>query len=168
MKKILTSIAFAITSIGAAQAATVDLSTFSVSGIGSASPSFATISGTSTLTGTVSSVTSFDWLFKANDYLPYDDYSYFVTTSTGTTTLSSVGAVGNYGSSGWKTYSFASAYSGVLTFGIKNTGDTILNSDLSIKNVTAVPEPETYALLLAGMGLVGTMVRRRKQAALTA
>ena len=28
--------------------------------------------------------------------------------------------------------------------------------------VTPVPEPETYAMLLAGLGLVGTMVRRRK------
>jgi hypothetical protein len=27
---------------------------------------------------------------------------------------------------------------------------------------TAVPEPETYAMLLAGLGLVGSMVRRRK------
>lgn len=29
--------------------------------------------------------------------------------------------------------------------------------------VAAVPEPETYAMLLAGLGLVGFMVRRRKQ-----
>jgi hypothetical protein len=28
--------------------------------------------------------------------------------------------------------------------------------------VTAVPEPETYAMLLAGLGLMGVMVRRRK------
>jgi hypothetical protein len=28
--------------------------------------------------------------------------------------------------------------------------------------VTAVPEPETYAMLLAGLGMIGTMVRRRK------
>lgn len=28
--------------------------------------------------------------------------------------------------------------------------------------VTAVPEPETYAMMLAGLGLVGTMVRRRR------
>jgi hypothetical protein len=26
----------------------------------------------------------------------------------------------------------------------------------------AVPEPETYAMLLAGFGLIGTMVRRRR------
>ncbi len=31
--------------------------------------------------------------------------------------------------------------------------------------VTAVPEPETYAMLLAGLGLMGAVVRRRSQAA---
>ena len=31
-----------------------------------------------------------------------------------------------------------------------------------IPAVTAVPEPETYAMLLAGLGLMGFMVRRRK------
>jgi hypothetical protein len=31
-------------------------------------------------------------------------------------------------------------------------------------SVTAVPEPETYALLLAGLGLIGAVVRRRKAA----
>jgi hypothetical protein len=30
--------------------------------------------------------------------------------------------------------------------------------------VTAVPEPETYVMLLAGLGLVGAVARRRKQA----
>jgi hypothetical protein len=28
--------------------------------------------------------------------------------------------------------------------------------------VTAVPEPETYALMLAGLGLIGGIARRRK------
>jgi hypothetical protein len=28
--------------------------------------------------------------------------------------------------------------------------------------VTSVPEPETYALVLAGLGAVGFMARRRK------
>jgi hypothetical protein len=30
------------------------------------------------------------------------------------------------------------------------------------QSVTAVPEPETYAMLLAGLGLIG-VARRRKQ-----
>jgi hypothetical protein len=29
--------------------------------------------------------------------------------------------------------------------------------------VTAVPEPETYAMLIAGLGFLGFMARRRKQ-----
>jgi len=29
--------------------------------------------------------------------------------------------------------------------------------------VTAVPEPETYAMMLAGLGLIGGIAHRRKQ-----
>ena len=32
-------------------------------------------------------------------------------------------------------------------------------------DVTAIPEPETYAMLLAGLGLLGFMTRRRKESA---
>lgn len=35
---------------------------------------------------------------------------------------------------------------------------------LSTITATAVPEAETYAMMLAGLGLVGTMVARRRQA----
>jgi hypothetical protein len=28
--------------------------------------------------------------------------------------------------------------------------------------ITAVPEPETYAMMLAGLGIIGSMVRRRR------
>jgi hypothetical protein len=38
------------------------------------------------------------------------------------------------------------------------------NSSLWVRDVTPVPEPETYALLLAGLGIVGFMARRRKSA----
>jgi hypothetical protein len=39
-------------------------------------------------------------------------------------------------------------------------GDSVLH----IAAVTAVPEPESYAMLLAGLGMIGFMARRRKSA----
>jgi hypothetical protein len=39
--------------------------------------------------------------------------------------------------------------------------DVFYNVNLS-PVVAAVPEPESYAMLLAGLGLVGAIVRRRK------
>lgn len=35
-------------------------------------------------------------------------------------------------------------------------------SDYTLVSVTAVPEPETYAMMLAGLGLIGAIARRRK------
>lgn len=34
---------------------------------------------------------------------------------------------------------------------------------LNVSSVSAVPEPETYAMLLAGLGLIGTIARRRNK-----
>jgi hypothetical protein len=36
---------------------------------------------------------------------------------------------------------------------------------LDSSQVAAVPEPETYAMMLAGLGLIGFAARRRKQQA---
>jgi PEP-CTERM motif len=41
---------------------------------------------------------------------------------------------------------------------------TAYTDALSPFAIAAVPEPESYAMMLAGLGLVGAMVRRRKQA----
>jgi probable HAF family extracellular repeat protein len=46
--------------------------------------------------------------------------------------------------------------------GINNHGQVVAIG--SIPAVPGIPEPETYALLLAGLGLIGFMSRRRKAA----
>jgi hypothetical protein len=65
----------------------------------------------------------------------------------------------------WKhytgTFNFASAGLVGLTFAAGGTSDG-LGGSLDNVSITAVPEPETYAMLLAGMGLMGTIARRRK------
>jgi hypothetical protein len=59
-------------------------------------------------------------------------------------------------------------YNGVLQLSGAYTSLTITTAPnenwhgFNVGTVTAVPEPETYALLLAGLGLVGAIARRRK------
>lgn len=58
--------------------------------------------------------------------------------------------------------------SATFTFQIEGQGIQSLNDeswamDNLRVSVTPVPEPETYALLLAGLGLMGSVVRRRRQ-----
>lgn len=61
-------------------------------------------------------------------------------------------------------YTFTSAGVATLSFGVVDTGDYLGVSTLSISglSVTAVPEPATTALWLAGLGLVGAVARRRR------
>jgi len=44
---------------------------------------------------------------------------------------------------------------------VYNSADTITAS--TNFTVNAIPEPETYAMMLAGLGLMGFVARRRKQ-----
>jgi hypothetical protein len=57
-------------------------------------------------------------------------------------------------------FNFA-GYSG-FTFGSADGGDPAFIRITTEGIATAVPEPETYAMLLAGLGLIGGIVRRRK------
>jgi hypothetical protein len=51
---------------------------------------------------------------------------------------------------------------------INGSGNTGTVGAINAGVVTAVPEPETYAMLLAGLVLIGSIARRRKQKVLTA
>jgi PEP-CTERM motif len=53
--------------------------------------------------------------------------------------------------------------SDTLTFTSANDPGFTYLDDVSLNISTAVPEPETYAMLLAGLGFLGFMARRRKQ-----
>ncbi|MFA9218876.1 MAG: FxDxF family PEP-CTERM protein [Sphingomonadaceae bacterium] len=53
----------------------------------------------------------------------------------------------------------------VLTNDAQGSGNPAgLRVEFASSNVSAVPEPETYAMLMAGLGLVGFAARRRKAA----
>lgn len=152
-----------------ANAATLDITTFTLAtGINSPSvvtPALATLLGSSSITAQVVGLASFDWKFTAGDAYAaiINDYSY-LTTSAGTLQLSDIQAVGSYGTSGWINYVFATPYSGSITVGVQNALDDETASELQLRNfitATPVPEPGSYAMLLAGMGLIGAIAKRR-------
>ncbi|MBS1144349.1 MAG: hypothetical protein H6R14_1755 [Proteobacteria bacterium] len=76
------------------------------------------------------------------------------------------------GFTGWleSSHTFASGGSFKLEIGVTNWGDAAYDSglafdyqNLNAANLAAVPEPSVYAMLLAGLGLLGLSMRRSAQ-----
>jgi hypothetical protein len=59
--------------------------------------------------------------------------------------------------------SFTPATAGSYSFGYQNLAGDNVGILLDNVSITAVPEPETYAMMLAGLGLVGWLAGRKKR-----
>ena len=68
----------------------------------------------------------------------------------------SIGLIGRNMTYGSQTFSYVIGYND--SFSHADWDDVVVGI-----NVAAIPEPETYAMLLAGLGLMGFVARRRKQ-----
>lgn len=79
----------------------------------------------------------FNWRFVAGDYIPYNDFAFFLNVNGNIQKLADVGAVGDYGTSIWEESSFVAAVDGVygLGFGVMNYYDQALDSTLYIDNI---------------------------------
>lgn len=86
------------------------------------------------------------------------------------------GAGAGCGLTGWvdSEYTFGASGNFVLEFGVINWGDQLYQAGMAFDGITvagkpidppvaAIPEPETYALMLGGLALVGAVARRRQR-----
>lgn len=124
---------------------------------------------------------SFDWAFLSSD-TANPDFGFlainnsvvnFVDTNSSVLNSQFNGTFGDLNNVtwGWNTASFsytANANGAVsLVLGVVDIGDMGGTSELRVDNVAVtsapVPEPETYAMMLAGLGMLGGAVRRRRQ-----
>jgi hypothetical protein len=151
-------------------------------GTANASASFGRASATSDTTGVYSSATSTNMTHSlSGDAIVSWNFVLSANTSVVFTAIGSVDARGP-GAHGWasifadglpdgyaqddilqnsaaETRQLSLSFSSSLD-GLSGTVGTAASSGVEI--LAAVPEPETYAMLLAGLGLIGACVRRRQ------
>lgn len=115
-----------------------------------------------TITGTGLVTLSF-W-YSARPYTLWTNGLGYSLGSTSGSVL--MGAINLTGSNHWKHFSsvvdLGTSGSSVLSFYALGRSDSYGGSIDNISVTSVVPEPESYAMLLAGMGLIGAVARRRR------
>ncbi|MBU7581968.1 MAG: PEP-CTERM sorting domain-containing protein [Nostoc sp. TH1S01] len=119
-----------------------------------------------TITVQAGDVLTFDWQFQAGDYLPYNDFSFY-SIGTSLNKLADIRQVGNFGQIASQTsYTFTTAGTYTIGFGVVNTLDRFLDSSLTVRSSGSggepVPEPMTILGTLVG-GAFGVALRHKKK-----
>lgn len=96
-----------------------------------------------------------DFLVEVNPFWGISVTSAMLTSGANNTVLSWSGANSDY-------RAYSSGLAGTQ-FSLHVTGTGVGTGNSFNNVVTAVPEPETFAMLLAGLGLVGMVARRRNK-----
>lgn len=87
----------------------------------------------------------------------------FADFSTISTTFSLDGVVDGIGGlTDFQTFTFGAGWTNLASARIINTGPDALQGLFSVDNIVVVPEPETYTMLLTGLGLLGFLAGLRK------
>lgn len=97
------------------------------------------------------------WTVEETTYLDAGNVKYGTGTFLGTNTFSAIGSDSDIMVADAGSGPFSLTHRYVITA----VGAGFANSTINTL-VSAVPEPETYALLLAGLGLMGFVARRRR------
>ncbi|WP_026224378.1 PEP-CTERM sorting domain-containing protein [Methyloversatilis thermotolerans] len=118
---------------------------------------------------------SFDWMLSTLDTASSGfglDFAFVVIDGVridlAAATSASLPGSGPYATTtGWKSFEYVFASGGQikLGIGITDVADYAISSRLDIDNfaITAVPEPESYAMFVAGLGLIGALARSRRR-----
>lgn len=125
------------------------------SGVVTFADSFASVLGVNGVLAQGTDSTAISWLWNggSNFATAANTFGTFLMNGTNTS---------NY--SKWVTFTYNYSNPANLTFSSDSYGNNVNYSDNLVSgSISAVPEPETYAMLLAGLGLMGGIARRRSQ-----
>lgn len=109
-------------------------------------------------------VLSFDWQFQTNDYLPYNDFSFYSIGSS-LYELADIRLVGDFGQIASQTsYTFTTDGTYTIGFGVVNTLDQLVASNLTVGSNAGEPVPEPITIIGSlTAGAFGVALRRQKK-----